>query len=142
MAKLGENNDLPKAAASVETTLQARRDVAGAQVAGAWISCLFSHKDDASLGDSLTQAAFGAVAIEAIIQRVQIEGKAIPKEVLAALKASELIKPCPASETPFVLTENLARRIGHPLCGSTTSTRELVGQLTKAARTTYKMDVS
>ncbi|CAB9509421.1 expressed unknown protein [Seminavis robusta] len=77
-----------EASAAVENLLQARRDVSSAQEASSWLFCFPSA--DGGLGESLTRDAFGAVALEAIVQRVQNEGKNMPEDIIAALKASKL----------------------------------------------------
>lgn len=87
----GDDNSVQIAAATMEKLLQTRRDLASVEEAKSWTLPLFalSHKSEpnsSGLSDTLTQAAFSQVAIEAIVSRYQIKGEAFPEEVTCSLK--------------------------------------------------------
>lgn len=76
-----------KAAATVEDLLQARRDVSNAGEAKAWMT---KAGQSDNLGEELTRATFGQVAVEAIILRYEKNQDIIPNEVTVALKNDNL----------------------------------------------------
>ena len=86
--QLGNLSSSDKAAATVEDLLQARRDVSNAGEAKAWMT---KAGQSDNLGEELTRATFGQVAVEAIILRYEKNQDIIPNEVTVALKDDNLI---------------------------------------------------
>ena len=74
------------AAAAVERLLKARRDIASSEEAKAWLSTV----DTSKLSESLTNATFGQVAIEAMHNRYEMSPEIIPDEIKEALKGGDL----------------------------------------------------
>ena len=68
--------------------MQARRDVSNAGEAKAWMT---KAGQSDNLGEELTRATFGQVAVEAIILRYEKNQDIIPNEVTVALKDDNLI---------------------------------------------------
>jgi len=83
LLNLGSMDATKGASVTVENLLRARRDVESAEEAKAWIpmasNCL--------LNDSLTNAAFGCVALEAILAQYEFDYDGIPDEVTANIEA-------------------------------------------------------
>ena len=89
LEKLVSSDTKKAASATLEQLLQARRDIASSEEAKAWLTCL-SAGDTSDLSESLTRAAFGQVAVEAISTHYEIDHNNIPDKVTSELKCGNL----------------------------------------------------